>query len=63
MATMETMDLETLLRLEYSIGDFYARKETDGRALHWDMICDLRQQGEVWVDDELFLKNGKYVLL
>jgi len=32
-------------------------------ALHWDMICDLRQQGEVWVDGELFLKNGKYVLL
>jgi aminopeptidase len=32
-------------------------------ALHWDMVCDLREQGEVWVDDELFLKNGKYVLL
>ncbi len=32
-------------------------------ALHWDMVCDLRQQGEVWVDGELFLKNGKYVLL
>src|SRR5579864_2253771 len=32
-------------------------------ALHWDMICDLRQQGEVWVDGESFLKNGKLVLL
>ncbi len=32
-------------------------------ALHWDMVCDLRQQGEVWIDGELFLKNGKYVLL
>jgi aminopeptidase len=32
-------------------------------ALHWDMVCDLREQGEVWVDGELFLKNGKYVLL
>jgi len=31
-------------------------------ALHWDMVCDLREQGEVWVDGELFLKNGKYVL-
>ena len=28
-------------------------------ALHWDMICDLRQSGEVWVDDTLFLKDGK----
>ena len=27
-------------------------------ALHWDMICDLRTRGEVWVDDTLFLKNG-----
>src|SRR5258708_199115 len=32
-------------------------------ALHWDMVCDLRQEGEVWVDGELFLKKGKLVLL
>jgi aminopeptidase len=32
-------------------------------AFHWDMVCDLRQQGEVWVDGELFLKDGKLVLL
>jgi aminopeptidase len=32
-------------------------------ALHWDMVCDLHQQGEVWVDGELFLKNGTFVLL
>lgn len=31
-------------------------------ALHWDMVCDLRERGEVWVDDELFLKDGKYIL-
>jgi aminopeptidase len=31
-------------------------------ALHWDMVCDLRKQGEVWVDGELFLKDGKYIL-
>ena len=31
-------------------------------ALHWDMICDLRTQGEVWIDDTLFLKNGKIVV-
>ena len=29
-------------------------------AIHWDMICDLRQGGEVWVDDELFVKDGKF---
>jgi aminopeptidase len=27
-------------------------------ALHWDMVCDLRTAGEVWVDDTLFLKDG-----
>lgn len=31
-------------------------------ALHWDMVCDLRKQGEVWVDDTLFLKNGKILV-
>jgi aminopeptidase len=34
-------------------------------ALHWDMICDLREAaggGEVYVDDTLFLKDGKLVL-
>lgn len=31
-------------------------------ALHWDMICDLRDSGEVWVDDTLFLKNGEIVI-
>ncbi|HZO74529.1 MAG TPA: aminopeptidase [Ktedonobacteraceae bacterium] len=30
--------------------------------LHWDMICDLRTGGEVWVDDELFCKNGMFVV-
>lgn len=29
-------------------------------SIHWDMICDLRQGGEIWVDDELFYKNGKF---
>lgn len=31
-------------------------------ALHWDMVCDLRQKGEVWVDDVLFLKDGKILV-
>jgi aminopeptidase len=31
-------------------------------ALHWDMVCDLRKSGEVWVDDILFLKGGKILV-
>ena len=31
-------------------------------AIHWDMICDLRDGGEIWVDDELLYKNGDFVI-
>ena len=30
-------------------------------AIHWDMICDLRESGEIRVDDELLYKNGAFV--
>lgn len=49
-----------------ALGNSYP--ETGGKnvsALHWDMICDLRPPaggGEVWVDGELFLKDGKLLL-
>ena len=31
-------------------------------AIHWDMVCDLRDGGEIRVDNELFYKNGKFVI-
>ena len=31
-------------------------------AVHWDMICDLRQGGEVRADGELLLKDGQFVV-
>jgi aminopeptidase len=31
-------------------------------AIHWDMLCDLRQGGEVWVDGQLFVKDGAFVI-
>jgi aminopeptidase len=31
-------------------------------AIHWDMICDLRNGGEITVDGETLHKNGKFVL-
>jgi aminopeptidase len=31
-------------------------------AIHWDMICDLRDGGEIWVDDELLYKDGDFVI-
>jgi len=50
-----------------ALGNSYP--ETGGlnvSALHWDMVCDLREAaggGEVWVDDTLFLKDGKLLAL
>jgi aminopeptidase len=29
--------------------------------LHWDMICDLRQDSEIHLDGELLYKNGQFV--
>jgi len=31
-------------------------------SIHWDMICDLRDGGEIRVDDELLYKNGEFVI-
>ena len=29
-------------------------------AIHWDFICDMRNESEIWVDGELFYKNGQF---
>lgn len=52
--------------IHMALGNSYP--ETGGRnvsTLHWDMICDLREAaggGEVYVDDTLFLKDGKLII-
>jgi aminopeptidase len=30
--------------------------------VHWDMICDMRDGGEIYVDNELFYKDGQFVV-
>lgn len=38
--------------------------ETKGKnfsTLHWDMLCDMREGGEIYADGELFYKNGKFL--
>lgn len=48
--------------IHLALGNSYP--ETGGKnrsALHWDMIKDLRDGGEIWVDGKLFQKNGKFV--
>ncbi|MFM8323203.1 MAG: aminopeptidase [Chloroflexota bacterium] len=31
-------------------------------AIHWDFICDMRDDSEILVDGELFYKNGQFVV-
>jgi aminopeptidase len=31
-------------------------------SIHWDMICDLKNGGEICVDDELVYKDGEFVV-
>jgi aminopeptidase len=31
-------------------------------AIHWDMICDIRQDSEVHMDGELLYRNGRFVI-
>lgn len=31
-------------------------------AIHWDMICDMRQGGQIWADGELFYENGAFLV-
>ncbi len=32
-------------------------------AVHWDMICDMRDGGRIWVDGELFYDSGVFTIL
>lgn len=31
-------------------------------SIHWDFICDLRKDSEIWVDRELVYKDGRFVI-
>jgi aminopeptidase len=35
---------------------------TNKSGLHWDMVCDLRKNGQVYADGDLIFKNGKFLL-
>jgi len=35
---------------------------TNESAIHWDMICDMRDGGEIWVDGDLFYQEGQFTV-
>ena len=45
-----------------AIGSGYPETGSQNQsAAHSDMICDTRDSGQVTVDGEVFLKDGRYV--
>jgi aminopeptidase len=49
--------------LHMAVGSGYP--ETGSRnqsAVHWDFICDMRHESEIWVDGELFYRNGQFMI-
>jgi aminopeptidase len=46
-----------------AVGQGYAETgSVNESAVHWDMICDMRTGGEIIVDDEVMVKDGKFVI-
>ena len=46
-----------------AVGAGYPQTGSKNRSgIHWDMICDLRQGGEVWVDGVLFAEDGEFTI-
>jgi aminopeptidase len=46
-----------------AVGQGYAETGSVNRSpVHWDMICDMRQGGEILVDGTLFYQNGEFMI-
>lgn len=44
-----------------ALGSGYPETGSQNRsAIHWDMICDMRDGGEIWVDDEILYQSGEF---
>ena len=47
--------------LHMAVGAGYPETGSVNRSsIHWDFICDMRQDSEILVDGELFYKNGQF---
>ncbi len=48
--------------IHLAVGSGYPETgSTNKSSLHWDMMCDLRKNGEVYADNELIYKNGRFL--
>jgi len=50
--------------IHLAVGSGYPETHSKNKSsIHWDMVCDLRKHGEVYADDELVYKNGRFLNL
>lgn len=48
--------------LHMAMGQGYPQTgSTNVSGIHWDMICDMRQNSEILVDGDVFYRNGQFV--
>jgi aminopeptidase len=48
--------------IHLAVGTGYPETGSKNKSsLHWDMVCDLRKHGEVYADNELIFKNGRFL--
>jgi aminopeptidase len=48
--------------IHIAVGSGYPETGSRNKSgLHWDMMCDLRKNGEVYADDDLIYKNGRFL--
>lgn len=47
--------------VHFAVGAGYPETgNTNSSGLHWDMVVDLREGGEVWIDGEVISRGGKF---
>ena len=49
--------------IHMALGQGYAITGSENKsAIHWDMICDMRDGGQILVDGELFYESGEFMI-
>ena len=47
--------------VHFALGAGYPQTGSKNESsIHWDLICDLREGGQIVVDGELFFENGEF---
>lgn len=49
--------------IHLALGEGFAESGSENESLiHWDMLCDMRQGGQITADDEVIYKDGRFVI-